>query len=39
MNMKVSLWVFSKGSAGGYKQLATKKIVGNKFVEFTDEEK
>ena len=33
------LWVFSKGSAGGYKDLATKKIVGNKFVELTDEEK
>ena len=32
-------WVFSKGSAGGYKQLATKKIVGNKFVDLTGEER
>ena len=29
-------WVFSKGSAGGYKDLATSKIVDNKIVELTD---
>ena len=29
-------WVFSKGSAGGYKELATSKIVDNKIVELTD---
>ena len=32
-------WVFSKGSAGGFRDLATKKIVDNKFVDLTDEDK
>ena len=29
-------WVFSKGSEGGYKDLATSKIVDNKIVDLTD---
>ena len=32
-------WVFSKGSAGGYKALATSKIVDNTIVPLTDEDR
>ena len=32
-------WVFSKGSAGGYKTLATSKIVDNTIVPLTDEDR
>lgn len=31
-------WVFSKGSVGGYKELATSKIVDNQFVALTDDD-
>ena len=32
-------WVFSKGSAGGYADLATSKIVDNAIVDLTDEDR
>ena len=32
-------WVFSKGSAGGYKGLATSKIVDNTIVDLTDDDR
>ncbi len=32
-------WVFSKGSAGGYKDLATSKILDNAIVPLSDEDK
>ena len=31
-------WVFSKGSAGGFKDIATTKIVDNQFVPLTEED-